>query len=356
MEGRTARGRYLLVAQNTRSDGLVASNRQRYSIPRALSVCTVAFALAACGGTQAPIGGPGAMPLSRVIATHAERGAVPSYLYVADASAQQPAIIAFDAAGNKVAEKTFKSGGPVDVVTDSRGHVYAIVYNKSYDSSVFEYTHNLDRTIAEYHPPNSSTTMTIDAADNLYVQSESSGGVQENIVRYRYGSTKVDHTYHIVTGPTNEMLGISVRGNTLYTLIAAYTLGDQVVQCDIKGAKLCQYYNATISGLCGFTTAHRDYVYAPKITGDDRVAYNPIGKPFNTYSHSMRLPDGYRFNALGGCIFHSYGSDVWVTLQGDSKPAEAAEIDFRRKVVKRTIGAGFLVAPNAAYYGNGFRR
>jgi hypothetical protein len=44
-----------------------------------------------------------------------------------------------------------------------------------------------------------------------------------------------------------------------------------------------------------------------------------------------------------------------VTLQGDSKPAEAAEIDLDRKVVKRTIGAGFLDIPLAAYYGNGFR-
>jgi hypothetical protein len=69
----------------------------------------------------------------------------------------------------------------------------------------------------------------------------------------------------------------------------------------------------------------------------------------------MSLPDGYGFSPLAGCIFHSYGADVWVTIQGDSKPAEAAEIDLDRKVVKRTIGAGFLDIPLAAYYGNGFR-
>ena len=30
--------------------------------------------LSACGGSQPPIGAPGAMPQSRAIATHAERG------------------------------------------------------------------------------------------------------------------------------------------------------------------------------------------------------------------------------------------------------------------------------------------
>ena len=44
-----------------------------------------------------------------------------------------------------------------------------------------------------------------------------------------------------------------------------------------------------------------------------------------------------------------------MTIQSESKPAEAAEIDLDRKVVKRTIGAGFLDIPRAAYYGNGFR-
>jgi len=40
----------------------------------ALSSCVAAAMLAACGGSQPPIGAPGAMPQSRAIVTHASRG------------------------------------------------------------------------------------------------------------------------------------------------------------------------------------------------------------------------------------------------------------------------------------------
>ena len=40
----------------------------------ALSTCVAAAMLAGCGGSQPPIGAPGAMPPSSTIATHAERG------------------------------------------------------------------------------------------------------------------------------------------------------------------------------------------------------------------------------------------------------------------------------------------
>jgi hypothetical protein len=39
----------------------------------ALSSCAAAAILAGCGGSQPPIATPGAMPLSRAIATHADR-------------------------------------------------------------------------------------------------------------------------------------------------------------------------------------------------------------------------------------------------------------------------------------------
>jgi len=40
----------------------------------ALSISIASALLAACGGSQQPIGTPGAMPQSRAIATRAERG------------------------------------------------------------------------------------------------------------------------------------------------------------------------------------------------------------------------------------------------------------------------------------------
>lgn len=329
----------------------------RTSVNFALSSCVAVISVAGCGGSQLPIRAAGSMPQSSAIGTHAERGAVPTYLYVADASTQRPAIIAFDAAGNKVAEKRFRSGGPVDVVTDSRGHVYADVFNKEYASSVFEYTHSLDRTIAEYHPPGFTTTIAVDAADNLYVQSET--GLQQSILSYHYGSTQVDHTYHILENApgVTKMIGISVRANTLYTLIAFndFSFATVLSQCDTKGARQCHLDNdGPEYPFCGFATADQDFVYAPD---NDEIRYYPIGNPYGSQAHTMPLPNGYSFNQYGGCIFHSYGAYVWVTLQSDSETTEpeAAEIDLARGVVKRTIGAGLLDNPQAAYYGNGFK-
>jgi hypothetical protein len=40
----------------------------------ALSICAAAAMLAGCGGSQPPIGAPGAMAQTSAIATHAERG------------------------------------------------------------------------------------------------------------------------------------------------------------------------------------------------------------------------------------------------------------------------------------------
>jgi hypothetical protein len=318
---------------------------------------TAMLLLTSCGGSQPPIGAPGAMPQSQnTISTHVDRGTVASYLYVADVGLR--AIVAFDAAGNKVVEKSFTSGGAVDVVTDSRGHVYAIVYNSSsYASAVYEYTHSLDRRIAEYHPPGFSTTMTVDAADNLYVQSESAGGSVENIVRYPYGSTQVDHTYSIQTnGPNTEMLGISVRGSNLYTLLVAIIPIQQIIRCSINGTGPCQYYNFSFPPFCGFTTADKDFVYGDlggTLNKPMQIGYNPMRTPSGDF-HRMNLPVGYGFNGYGGCIFHSYGIYAWVPLVSASAPAEVAEIDAHRRVVNRTIGAGYLETPQAAYYGNGF--
>lgn len=42
-------------------------------ITHALFSCAAVALIAACGGSQPPIGAPGAMPESRAIATHAER-------------------------------------------------------------------------------------------------------------------------------------------------------------------------------------------------------------------------------------------------------------------------------------------
>jgi hypothetical protein len=48
----------------------------------ALSWCVTAAMLAGCGGSQPPIGAPGAMPQTSWITTHVDRGGLGPFLYV----------------------------------------------------------------------------------------------------------------------------------------------------------------------------------------------------------------------------------------------------------------------------------
>ena len=49
---------------------------------RVLAVYAAAAVLTSCGGSQPPIGAPGALPQSSLIATHADRGGLGTFLYV----------------------------------------------------------------------------------------------------------------------------------------------------------------------------------------------------------------------------------------------------------------------------------
>lgn len=58
-----------------RGQGAKAHMRRWNLSHYAISSCVTAALLAGCGGSQPPMGGPGAMPVGRTIATHAGRAA-----------------------------------------------------------------------------------------------------------------------------------------------------------------------------------------------------------------------------------------------------------------------------------------
>ncbi|HEY6325733.1 MAG TPA: hypothetical protein VIW73_04350 [Candidatus Cybelea sp.] len=312
----------------------------------ALYVGSAAALLAGCGVL------PG-MPQSRSVPAHAGGSAVPSYLYVADPVLH--AVVAFDGSGNEVAEKKFNGPLPEDVVTDSRGHVYVNVFTTSGSTSVQEYTHDLGRLIAVYRPFGLTYTMAVDASDNLYVESQSAEGFEQNILRYPYGSTRARHNYRIRKRSTwtTTMAGISVRGNALYTMIIFSAPVEPLIrQCFVNGSGECHDVRTggPNSATCGFTTANRHEVYGIAVSSTNKIEYDTIKRSWSKTHHDIDLPPGYGLGVQ--CNFHSYKGDVWTTVQG-SKLAEALEVDVDHRKVIDAVGAGYLKHPTAAYYGNG---
>ena len=97
----------------------------------ALSGCIAAALLAGCGGSQPPIGAPGALPQSREIVTHAQRGGsyktTPPLLYVANATYTDDGVNVFRAAGKDRSSLVTITDGvedPTGVCIDSVGTLY----------------------------------------------------------------------------------------------------------------------------------------------------------------------------------------------------------------------------------------
>jgi len=115
--------------------------------------------LAGCGGSQAPIGAPGAMPQSRTIATHADRGKswmapeakVEDLLYASDG--QSSAFVFSYPAGKLVGELTDFST-PIYECSDSSGDIFITNYDGT--QGVDEYAHGGTAPIAMFPVPEAS--------------------------------------------------------------------------------------------------------------------------------------------------------------------------------------------------------
>ena len=125
----------------------------------ALSSCVAAAMLAGCGGSQLPIGAPGAIPQSRAIATHAERGR--SWM-LPETQSQNLLYVSNDVA-NEVDVFSYPRGSKVGVLTgfdspkgecvDGSGNIWIV--NQT-PPEVIEYAHGGSNPVATLSVPGSS--------------------------------------------------------------------------------------------------------------------------------------------------------------------------------------------------------
>src|SRR5580698_1788877 len=127
----------------------VMTSRERSRF--ALTVCVASAFLADCGGSQPPIGAPGAMPQTSAIATHAERGKswmLPGtksedLLYVTNYSE----VLVFRYPQGKLVGTLKGFVSAVGECVDSKGNVFITNYNPV---TVYEYAHGGSKPIAQF--------------------------------------------------------------------------------------------------------------------------------------------------------------------------------------------------------------
>ena len=133
----------------------------------AFSSSVAAAMLAGCGGSQPPIGAPGAMPQSRAIATHAGSGG--SWM-LPEAKSEELVYLAGDGKSYVVSYRTGKLVGMIDngaggVCSDANGNVFLTTPN-----AVYEYAHGGTTPIASFSVAGDTNSCSVDpATGNLAV-------------------------------------------------------------------------------------------------------------------------------------------------------------------------------------------
>jgi len=321
------------------------SRSSRSGLAGALAIGAAAALLAACGGSQPPIGAPDATPQSQKMTL--PEASTSSKVYVAD---NAHAVIEFDASGRELAKATMKAI-PLDVVVDSHGHVYVLGAAGS-SWRVWELTSDLQHRIATYETPNIALTMTIDANNNLYVSDSDYQSGYEHVIEYSYGSTKIAKTFLVGWAPGGPptLAGISVSGNNLFTIL--YPGGrpdDFLKQCRLAGSS-CKSIAGLLDDSCGFTMTTGSIGEKAFGTGVALLKIIP-GRGYKDIG-VIKLPAGYYIGwaAYGLCNLHGRGKFFWTTM-ANSTTGDAVAVEFNATTGKmvKTIGSGYLERPVAAY-------
>jgi hypothetical protein len=115
----------------------------------ALSVCVAIVMLAGCGGSQPPIGSPGAMQQTSAIATHAERGKswmLPeakseNLMYVSDVGMEGVLVYAYRRPRYKYVGFLLGLAAPEGECVDEAQNIYVAESSVNGGGAVFEYRH-----------------------------------------------------------------------------------------------------------------------------------------------------------------------------------------------------------------------
>jgi hypothetical protein len=135
------------------------------------SICVAAAFLAACGGSQPPIGSPGAMPQSPAVAPHAQRGGswmLPEapdsdLIYVSGGAAGEGWVYVFSYPQGQYIGSSSLSNAAYGECVDSKGDVFVTAESSSFRAgTIYEYQHGATDPITTLSDPGIPVGCSID--------------------------------------------------------------------------------------------------------------------------------------------------------------------------------------------------
>ena len=243
-----------------------------------------AVLLAGCGGSQPPIGAPGAMPQTTAIATHADRGK--SWMAAGYGKKDLLYISAQD--GSAVYVLTYPKGKRVGTLTglyrtqglcsDTHGNVWVTTYGPTYATgTIVEYAHGGTTPIAtlhdDYGPPD-ACAVDANTGDLAVANPCDDYSCHANVVVYPGGS------------------GTPTRLSTLVwgTYDITYDNSDNLFVAGFE-----RYYDHRLAWLPNGSSYFVDFNLKPRNLAARGVAWDGayllIGQ--GTYFHQFKLEDGY---------------------------------------------------------------
>jgi hypothetical protein len=259
---------------------------------------SVSIWLAACGGSQSPIGTPGAMPQSRAVATHAERGQSwmlseaksEDLLYVSNQG--PPDVLVLTYPGGKLVGTLKGLGRPYGLCVDSAQDVWVVSQLSSGAALLSEYAHAatkpsrvLSVALSQLACAVDPTTGNLAVVDPGESTSSSGGVVLYNLLAgnvTEYSETSMPYCYSavydsagdlFVTGETahyTTVLAEIPHGTTQFTNfpLDAYTSNDYDVLWDGKYVVVGDQFSGVAAALYRFLISGSTI----KLEGKDELA------------------------------------------------------------------------------------
>lgn len=328
--------------------------RSRSGSRCALSIYAICALLAGCGGSQAPVGGPGAMPqtsMSQMTSDrHARQNRTRRFLYVGLQNARSLAV--YHLHGDKPIREFSGTLGPVTIALDPWSDVYTTDNNPS-GGLITAYTPGARSVLFEIGPYDWCRGLAFDAEGHLYV------GCYASVRVYAARSTKLIR--FIRQGGIIEALAFDSKGN-LYVAgfkgsgprgqVAVFPPGARKPARTIT--KGIQYPSALLVDKsddlfvanCGF--CYPSYGSRGSIT---EYAYGS-GTPLRTLTDGIDSPKAMAFGKNGLLFVANYGyfkkGSVTVYSSG-TKPVRTITAGIRNPDALAVDPSGDVYVANYAY-------
>ena len=282
----------------------------------ALTSCLAAAILAGCGGSQPPIGAPGAMAQRPAVAAHAERSRSwmlleaknEDLLYVSNQTGHDVLILSLK--GKRVGKiGGLTAGVPAGLCSDASGDVFVVVFSASNQTYIYEFAHGRTAPINTLNDDGAGIGCAVDpATGNLAVTNLSAPGSRwGNIAVYAkaegspttYSDANVGG-YQYCTYDTGGNLFADGYSQDLVDELPAggTTLNEITLTQSIYPGSIQWVDSSLVVASAGQDYKGEQKIYQVQVSGDIGTVSNPVtlGSRHNTHARYLQ------FVAHGGTI------------------------------------------------------